>query len=264
MNPVPSVVLHVSPHPDDELLGAPAALMALRDAEHHVVNLVVSLGRPDDRKRRRAEAEEASDRAGFELVVADPPLEISRDDDLTRAEAEVRRLVEAHLAEREPSVVVSPSPHDRHHGHEVVARGVREALRGRPDPPLWWMWGLWGALPFPTLFVPFDERRKEEIEGALEAHAGETARNDYRRLVAARGQANAVLGAELVFGFGSDGRGSEYADLLTEVLREQGEWRLGRRRELDPSNPFDTEPLDSADGWVDAPSSSQLSAGGEP
>jgi LmbE family N-acetylglucosaminyl deacetylase len=28
------LVLHLAPHPDDELIGAPATLMALRDAGH--------------------------------------------------------------------------------------------------------------------------------------------------------------------------------------------------------------------------------------
>jgi LmbE family N-acetylglucosaminyl deacetylase len=256
---VNGVVLHVSPHPDDELLGAPAALMALRDAGHQVLNLVVSLGRRPDHSRRRKEAEVACDRAGFDVVFADPPVDISRDN-LVDAQAEVRRLVEEHLDERGPSAVVSPSPHDRHHGHEVVARGVREALRGRPDPPIWWMWGLWGALPFPNLFVPFDEDRREEIVAALEAHAGEIARNDYLRLVGARGLANVVLGPELIHEFGAPGRDSEYADLLSEVLRHQGGWWLGRPRDLDPANAFDTEPHKKADAWVDAPSLSQLSA----
>ena len=249
----------MSPHPDDELLGSPAALMALRDAGHQVVNLAVSLGRRSDQERRREEAEKASARAGFEVVPADPPVDISRDN-LVDAEAEVRRLVEEHLDERGASVVVSPSPHDRHHGHEVVARAVREALRGRPDPPLWWMWGLWGPLSFPSLFVPFDENRRDEIVAALEEHAGEIARNDYRPLIAARGQAHAVLGPELIHGFGAPGRDSEYADLLSEVLRHQDGWWLGTPRDLDPANPFDTEPVEKADAWVDAPSLSQLSA----
>ena len=47
-------VLHISPHPDDELVGAPATLMALRDAGHEVTNLALSLGRPEDHDRRRA------------------------------------------------------------------------------------------------------------------------------------------------------------------------------------------------------------------
>ena len=46
MSPAPAV-LAVSPHPDDELLGAGATLMALRDAGWRVINLAASLGRED-------------------------------------------------------------------------------------------------------------------------------------------------------------------------------------------------------------------------
>ena len=45
-------VLHLSPHPDDEVLGAGATLLGLRDAGHRVINLACSLGRPEQQERR--------------------------------------------------------------------------------------------------------------------------------------------------------------------------------------------------------------------
>ena len=92
------VVLHVSPHPDDEALGAPATLLMLRRAGWRVVNAVVSLGRPDDHARRRSEAVEAARRAGFELRLTD---------DESRIEDRLRSL----LDELAPALVLSPSPH---------------------------------------------------------------------------------------------------------------------------------------------------------
>jgi hypothetical protein len=65
--------------------------------------------------------------------------------------------------------------------------------------------GLWGNLPLPTITVPFDRRRLDEITAALEAHEQELERNDYRRLVRGRAEMNAARGPELVFGFGSPG-----------------------------------------------------------
>ena len=87
------LVLHASPHPDDELIGAPATLMALRDAGHEIVNLACSFGRPADAATRRAEVEEACRRAGFELVADVEPVEL--------------------LRERSFDLVIGPSPHDR-------------------------------------------------------------------------------------------------------------------------------------------------------
>jgi len=71
----------VSPHPDDEILGASGALLALRDQGWGVTNLAVSLGRPLDVDRRRKELYEATARVGFANEVADPPINISSEAD---------------------------------------------------------------------------------------------------------------------------------------------------------------------------------------
>jgi LmbE family N-acetylglucosaminyl deacetylase len=214
-------VLHFAPHPDDELVGAPATLMALRDAGHEIVNVAWSLGRPEDASMRRTELEEACRRAGFELVVPDQP-----------------RSVTALLEERAIDLVVGPSPHDRHPAHEALGRALVESLGADVGPDRLWLWGLWGALPFPTTIVEYDERRLGEIQHALEAHRSQVARNDYRRLVAGRGMATTVLGPELVFGFGQPGVAGPYAEVTTELVRVEGTWRLGAGRILDGRDPF--------------------------
>ncbi len=221
------LVLHASPHPDDELIGAPATLMALRDAGHEIVNLACSFGRPDEATTRRAELEEACRRAGFELVADTEPAEL--------------------LRERRFDVVIGPSPHDRHPAHETVGRSLVEAA-----PERLWLWGLWGALPFPTTVVEYGDARLQEIHHALEAHQSQIQRNDFRRLVTGRGLAGTVLGAELVFGFGSAGLAGPYAELTTEVVRTDAGWRQGAPRLLDPEDPF-PEPTDrDIGGWLRA------------
>jgi LmbE family N-acetylglucosaminyl deacetylase len=214
-------VLHLSPHPDDELIGAPATLMALRDAGWRVVNLACGLGsRPQGRERREAELREACRRAGFELLL--------------------EHEVAAAIAEVEPAVVVSPGPRDRHPAHEQVAVAAREAVEAIGEQaPRWWFWGLWGGLERPTLATGFEAPRLEEILTALSAHAGELARNDYRRLVRGRAEASACLAPELLFGFGTEAAArSPYAELLTELVRVRGGWRLGAPRWLDPAAPL--------------------------
>jgi LmbE family N-acetylglucosaminyl deacetylase len=206
------LVLHASPHPDDELLGAPATLMALRDAGHEIVNVACSLG---DEPERGSELEEACRRAGFELVVA--------------PETELARL----CAERAAGLLIGPSPQDRHPAHERVGRAVLEAGADRV-----WLWGLWGELRFPTTVVEFGEERLAEIVHALEAHESQLRRNDYRRLVTGRGSAQTVLAAERVFGFGSAGLAGPYAETTTELVRNGSGWRLGAPRHLDADAPF--------------------------
>ncbi len=234
-----NIALHFAPHPDDELIGAPATLMALRDAGWRVVNLACGLGRPEQQKRREAELREACRLAGFELMISERP--ISRDDDRAAAYATLLGLARETIDDLAPRIVLSPSPHDRHRAHELVAGAVRDALGERlgSSAPRWWMWALWGTLPQPTLGTAFDQARLDEIISALSAHRGELERNDYRLTVKARAALNASLAPELLFGFGSE-RSSDvpYAELLTEVALCDGRWLLGSARWLDPGAPI--------------------------
>jgi LmbE family N-acetylglucosaminyl deacetylase len=248
-------IVHVAPHPDDEAVGCPGALLHLLDRGWRVVSVIASLGFPDQWERRRAEAEEASMRAGFEPVFLDPPLHISIDDDLAlataRLAAELPRLVEACGA----SIVASPSPHDVHHGHEVVGRGVQAAMTTMPSSVRWWMWGVWGDLPAPNVFYPFGEDAMTSMVHILEAYAGELERNDYRRLLSGRAATNVVLGSERVFGFGSAAATTlPYAEVMTEVRLMAGHWMASEAHMLDegPSSDADFD-LDLS-AWVESPS----------
>ena len=95
-----------------------------------------------------------------------------------------------------PSIVVSPSPHDVHHGHETVGRGVQWAMAELDPAVRWWMWGVWGDLPAPNVFYAFDQRVLDRAGHILEAYTGELERNDYRRYLSGRAAANAVMGSE--------------------------------------------------------------------
>jgi LmbE family N-acetylglucosaminyl deacetylase len=257
------IVLHFSPHPDDELIGAPATLMALRDAGYRVVNLACGLGRPEQHRRREAEVREACDRAGFELLLTPRPAATSTGDDLLAAGEELLGVAIDAIADLAPRIVVSPSPHDRHHAHELLGRAVRDALRERAEQaPAWWMWGLWASLPQPTLGTAFDRARLEEALEALGAHRGELERNDFRRLVEARATVGALTGPELLFGFGAaPDAGAPFAELLTEVVAVEGRLMLGRPRWLDPASPLGEPTNIRADSWLDAPSAAERLGG---
>ena len=128
------VALHLSPHPDDEVAGMPATLMALRDAGWRVVNLACGLGRPEQHERRRAELEDSCSRAGFELLPCEPPLALSAGDDLGGTEDTLVRMLGELLRELSPGLVCAPSPHDAHHAHELVGRAAARALEQHPVP----------------------------------------------------------------------------------------------------------------------------------
>ena len=250
-SPARRTLLHLAPHPDDELMGGPAIMLDLQASGHRIINLACSLGRPEDQERRKAEARESSRRTGFELVIPSRPAALGSGGDLDTAQAELATLIAELVRQEAVDIVFSPSPHDRHPGHEVVGRAALDALSPLEDTaPAWWMWGLWADLPFPTLIAYFGSERLRQILHALDAHAGELGRNDYRRLVEGRALANAVLGPELVFGFGRRGGRGELAELATEVVFTDGDWRLGRPRELDPREPLGEPTREPLSGWL--------------
>src|SRR3954447_21991109 len=240
-------VLNLSPHPDDEVVGAGATLLALRDTGHHIINLAVTLGSDErERPRRLGELETACARAGFELVVHDPARDLAT-------------AVQALIAERGANLVVAPSPHDGHPRHEAVGRAARDAVEaggGADPPPRLWLWGLWADLPRPTLYHGFDEVLMRQATYVLEAHAGELERNDYRAVVRARATANRVLGAERVFGRGAPGRDQPFAELLMEAVVVEADWWTTTPRALGPQRPFQgpPEPVAAIGWWLHEPS----------
>jgi len=247
---MPRTLLHLSPHPDDELAGMPATLMALRDAGWRIVNLACGLGRPEQHEVRRAELEEACRRAGFDLLPCDPPLALSADDDLIASEVALVNLLARLLPELSPSLVCAPSPHDGHHAHELVGRAARRALEAYSGPvPHLWLWGVWADLPFPTLVVPFDRPRLEEIQHAVAAHASELARLPIDRLLEARAVLNAGVGEERVHGSGvASDPGVELAELVCEVALTPAGWQLGAPRRFAADAPI-APPSARPIGW---------------
>lgn len=264
VDPVPAVepgsrgtVLHVSPHPDDESLGAPCTLLALQEAGFHVINLACSLGRPHQEERRRAELEAAMDVAGFELVVPERRAAISSGDDHDRARRTISRWVSELIEARDVRLVVGPHVADGHHGHETVAMAIRDAVGCHGDGLAWWMWSIWADLLAPTLISPSSPAHLAVSHRMLDCYEGENERNDYRSMLEPLREVNAVRGIEQVFGFGSAAPAgvSPQAELLTEV-RCVGDrrWERGVARVLDePAVGTRWEPLDVTSPLLGAP-----------
>lgn len=256
-------VLHVSPHPDDETLAAGAVLYAMSRAGWRVVNLACGLGRGPDTARRDVELQLACKEWGFVDERVTPPVGLSATDDLIEARralaVEIAQAVDRH----DVDVVVSPQPYDGHHGHEAVASAVNDALTaiacdggqagGGGGAPRWWMWGFWNDLRRPTLYAPYGAHALAKIDRALSCYEGELARTAYARLPVARGTVGAVLGWERVFGYGTTPDISlPYADVLTEAVWSDDQWRLGSIGVLNPDDPFQPPTDLSITEWLNS------------
>lgn len=243
------VCLHIGAHPDDELLGAPASLMALRDAGWEVIVLVCSLGRVDDRRRRHQDLERACAAVGFDLRVLRPELRLGRDDDAGSISALTEHLP-AVVNEIKPDLIVAPSPHDGHHAHEYVGRAALEVARmcGVRQVGLW---GIWRMLDLPTHVTPFGEPRFVEIIQAVSGHDGEVGAGDYRNLTVGRAIATRALAPERVLGYGTrDLSELPYAEETTWMLLHDDRWHLAVPGVFDPTSVERMRVGEEAEWWI--------------
>lgn len=246
-------LLAVTPHPVDEILGAGAAHIALARAGHEVCVYPVTLGRSVDHERRHAELVESCRVAGLTLVDA-PPLDMSvgEHDDLYAAASLLAAALPEHLDGID--IVTGPSPRDVHPAHEAIAGAIAGAIESSDVDRRLWLWSIWGTLPRPTLWFPFEEDLLDHQLAALTEHRTQVARGAFQRLVRGRAEAASVLGPELLYGFGLKSPSEPYAELFCEVAHSHGVWFGGRERRLDPADPLGGEgalhPHMPAASWV--------------
>ena len=230
-------ILVIAPHPDDEILGAGAAHVALARAGHEVRVYPVTLGRRADRARRREELAHSCRVAGLDLLDV-PSLDMSagEHDDLHAAAAALALALPEHLDGVD--LVSGPSPRDVHPAHVAVAGAVATAIEAAGANRRLWLWSIWGTVPRPTLWFPFAEDVLDHQLAALAEHRSQVARGAFQRLVRGRAEAASVLGPELLYGFGVHAPDEPYAELLCEVAHRDGVWLAGRERRLDPAAPL--------------------------
>lgn len=211
-------ILLVSPHPDDEIVGAPGAVTALATAGHHVTNLACGFGRTAQHATRERELRLSVARAGFTYAAITPPVGLSGSDGDDMADARKRIAHAVYARATAYDLILSPGIPDGHPAHELVALAVSDALGALSEPPTWWAWAtsprnyeselhsLWCR---PTVFVPYHADTMARALYALSAHESEMTRHDYRKVIVDRARLSALW-----LGLVSHA----YADLFVEVI----------------------------------------------
>jgi N-acetylglucosamine malate deacetylase 1 len=192
-----SAVLIVSPHPDDDVLGAGGMMALLAESGRQVYSAYVTSGAPPDDPemggRRQREAVRAlrvvGARAGFFLR--------QPGDGLRRgSRAEAVQLLRAVLDRLQPGAVYVPSPFERHPTHIAATLITIEALRRRQKPvrEIWgysvWsdMLGLPGTRPVDISRVAARKRQ------AIHKHASQLACKPYHQGMLGRNCYEGVYG----------------------------------------------------------------------
>ncbi|MEO2095007.1 MAG: PIG-L family deacetylase [bacterium] len=160
---LPSRVLCIAPHPDDEVIACGGQLAFHAQRGDRVCVLVLTDGGD-------AELRETECRAGLlELGVSEVIFAGFRDGALGEAAGLDQRL-RAEIEDFEPSLVYAPSPFELHRDHRAAFRSVARVLQTREDLRCLF-WGLNSPVPRDVLF---DTTRYIECKRrALVAHASQ-------------------------------------------------------------------------------------------
>lgn len=195
-------VLVISPHPDDDVLGAGGTMAALAAQGKKVFSVYVTDGRGSPRKdpglsdeemavRREEEAREALRAVGavggFFLRKNSRELDGEGGQKLKKELGKISEVLQ-------PGKVFLPAPYERHLTHQVCTRWSLEALRESGQTPLLYGYSLWGGFFGEKKRVvqdisEFITRKKE----AVKAHASQLGYKQYLEGILGKNQYEAVF-----------------------------------------------------------------------
>lgn len=204
-------VLVVSAHPDDEIAGVPGLVLGLLQQSVDVQHLVCSLGSDRSaRATRQDELRRCSDDLRLDTTVLpqepDPePVEHWR----LRVQQHVAGLLKRNL-----SLIVAPSPTDRHYAHEAVGRAVLAAIEEAGWGGVVCLWALWGYVAEPNALVTYDDALMHAAQAALLHYESQLARLELGEIIRARADLGRMLGPERV---GLDAASSDIGRFVDEV-----------------------------------------------
>lgn len=221
------VALIFSPHPDDECITGGLALRLLREAGMRIINVAITLGSEQKRRRTRLrELKNACAWLGFDLE--ETGLEKINPVAFAENPAHLRgavKVVAGLLARHQPRAIFFPHEDDWHATHIGTHFLVMRALKTLPRD---FQTALvetefWGQMASPNLMVESGADDVADLLAALSCHTGEMRRNPYHLRFPAWMQDNVRRGAELV-----GGPGKAAPDFTFATLYRVRRWKNGR------------------------------------
>jgi LmbE family N-acetylglucosaminyl deacetylase len=188
-------VLVLSPHPDDEVIGAGGTLALHLDQGSDVTVLYVTSGgsargsvsAAEMAGRRRSEAESVAERYALKQVFwGEDDGHLTVDDRTTTA---LRDLIAA----VRPDEIYAPSYFDTHRDHLTTNQILVRALtQGSLPETMVLGYEVWTAIPFPNHFVDITSRFPAKID-MLSSYRSQLEMLDFERLCRSRNNMNYIL-----------------------------------------------------------------------
>jgi LmbE family N-acetylglucosaminyl deacetylase len=193
----------ISPHPDDDVLGAGGVMIGAAEEGRGVFSVTVTDGRGSPQKGPNISEEEMVDRRQKESMAALKVVGAAggfyfrrRNSDL---EGEEGRGVEKDLKDlfewMAPDEVYLPAPYERHKTHQKVTRLAIDALRSSiASKPFLLGYSLWGGFlgGKKRLVKDISPFIRKKVEAVL-AHSTQIAYKNYQQGILGRNNADAIF-----------------------------------------------------------------------
>ncbi|HXH29912.1 MAG TPA: PIG-L family deacetylase [Bacteriovoracaceae bacterium] len=222
-NPIPLVVMILSPHPDDESIVGSLALRLRRENKVRIINVAVTLGSKKERQKERCE----------ELSKACELLEMEcvyLDESWSKKAKELKSL----LKKYQPALIIAPHLKDFHPTHIKTGHLLREVLLSSKTYNGLVAWSeFWGQMSDPNILLEVPIEILELQMRALQLHVGEVSRNPYHLRLPAWMMDNVRRGSEVI-----SGKGVSAPPMAYGVIYKLQHYRAGRFTSPKLDSPF--------------------------
>ncbi len=193
----------LSPHPDDDVLGAGGVMIEAAEKGRAVFSVTVTDGRGSPRKGPAISDEEMVERrqkesmAALKVVGAAGGFYFRRRSSDLEGEGgkEVEKDLKGLFEWLTPSEVYLPAPYERHKTHQKVTRLALGALRSFTTPtPFLFGYSLWGGFfgEKKRLVRDISPSIRKKVEAVL-AHSTQIAYKNYQQGILGRNNADAIF-----------------------------------------------------------------------
>lgn len=198
-------ILVIAPHPDDEVIGIGGFIYLNIEAGNEVAVLYLTSGErgipgtdPEEAKKiRESEAKEAASHLGYKILgfLQEP------DGSLAYSES-LARIIEEHVFEYDPDVVLVTHEHESHQDHRIAAKLVGE-VANRLEGFEILTYEVWTPMWKPTRFVNLSEQALIKKQVAIEKHKSQNQRQKFEEAATALNRFRGIMNAH-----------TEYAEAL--------------------------------------------------